>query len=515
MGKMKRTKVLHLITHNCQGFWRMKLMQPFKHEHQESIALSSAAIEARNGVTSHRRMARALLTSIPFLISDLVALIGANLLTLTAVSLFPDYPSIELVPMLPLLCGIFAAINVMFGMYPGTGLNPVLELRKTTMATALLYLMFMASSFLRSGGAILLLPLGIACFLTMGLTPLLRSLVRRVFSRFKWWGQPVLVIGEPNSAKFYTKALNSNPRFGLRPVVISDEKPSPVNNETSSGLPETGTKHASSAIRIGDVSHAIVAMPNWHDFEILSEYDGRLSQVVTVPDHSDIPTVGSRMCDLAVLDSFCLKETLLIKSSVIKRSTDLLLISFCALFIMPVVAMIVLMIKLDSQGPLIYGQKRIGRNGCKFRAWKFRTMVSDADQALEQLLATDPKLREEWEMDHKLKKDPRVTKVGRWLRKLSLDELPQLWNVLVGEMSLVGPRPIVEPEIPRYGESFELYKKVLPGLTGLWQVSGRNNTTYSERVQLDNYYSRHWSFWLDLYILARTFKVVFGAQGAY
>lgn len=490
-------------------------MQPFRHEHQESIALSSAAIEDRNGVTPQHRMSQVLLTSIPLVISDLVALIAANLLALAVITLFVDFPWRELLRMVPLLCGTFAVINTMFGLYPGTGLNPVFELRQTTRASALLYLSFIASVFLHSGGAARLLLLAIASFLTMGLTPLIRSSVRRYFSRFTWWGQPVLVFGDRNSAEFYSKALKSNPRFGLKPLVMAQEYPAAAGNEAPNGSHEEKGKSPTANGSLGNVSYAIITVPSWHDFEILSEYDGRFSNVVTVPDHSDIPIVGNRMCDLAVLDSFCLKETRLIKSSVIKRSMDVLLMSFCALFIMPVVAIIALMMKLDSQGPLIYGQKRIGRNGREFRAWKFRTMVLDADQILEQLLAIDPKLREEWEMDHKLKKDPRVTKVGRWLRKLSLDELPQIWNILVGEMSLVGPRPIVEAEIPRYGESFELYKKVLPGLTGLWQVSGRNNTTYSERVQLDNYYSRHWSFWLDLYILARTFKVVLGAQGAY
>jgi lipopolysaccharide/colanic/teichoic acid biosynthesis glycosyltransferase len=210
-------------------------------------------------------------------------------------------------------------------------------------------------------------------------------------------------------------------------------------------------------------------MPNWPDLQILGQYNGSLSRVITVPGHSDLPTIGNRMCDLAVLDSFCLTRKLFIKSPAIKRAMDILFILFCGLFMMPFVAIIALLIKLDSRGPLIYGQRRIGRHGREFRAWKFRTMVLDADRLLEQYLAADPQLRKEWQMDHKLKNDPRVTRIGRWLRKTSLDELPQLWNILIGQMSLVGPRAIVEAEIPKYGESFEAYKAVLPGLTGLWQ----------------------------------------------
>lgn len=142
-------------------------------------------------------------------------------------------------------------------------------------------------------------------------------------------------------------------------------------------------------------------------------------------------------------------------------------------------------------------------------------MRVDAEQVLESYLASDPTLRAEWERDHKLKQDPRVTWVGNILRKTSLDELPQLWNVLVGDMSLVGPRPIVDAEKEKYGASFSLTSRVMPGITGLWQVSGRNNTTYERRVSLDAYYARNWSLWFDVYILLRTIKTVVRREGAY
>jgi Undecaprenyl-phosphate galactose phosphotransferase WbaP len=200
----------------------------------------------------------------------------------------------------------------------------------------------------------------------------------------------------------------------------------------------------------------------------------------------------------------------------LKDVMDLSIVIIGGLLSLPLIALIALLIKISSPGPVIYGQQRIGFRGSRFRAWKFRTMVRDADKVLDKYLAANPRLREEWEKNHKLQNDPRVTtKIGRWLRRTSLDELPQLWNVLLGEMSLVGPRPIVKAEISKYGESFDLYTKVLPGITGLWQISGRNNTTYAERVRLDSYYVRNWSPWMDLYILARTFKVVLRGEGAY
>jgi lipopolysaccharide/colanic/teichoic acid biosynthesis glycosyltransferase len=130
-------------------------------------------------------------------------------------------------------------------------------------------------------------------------------------------------------------------------------------------------------------------------------------------------------------------------------------------------------------------------------------------------LSKNPSLREEWARDHKLKNDPRVTVVGKFLRRTSLDELPQIWNVIVGDMSFVGPRPIVAAEIGRYGEQFDVYSRVLPGITGLWQVSGRNDTSYSERVELDCYYVQNWSLWLDFHILTRTLGAVLGRKGAY
>jgi len=198
-----------------------------------------------------------------------------------------------------------------------------------------------------------------------------------------------------------------------------------------------------------------------------------------------------------------------------KRISDVVLAGAGGLLLLPLACAISLCIKLQSPGPVLYGQWRIGRGGKKFRAWKFRSMRSDADQVLEAYLQSDPELRSEWERTQKLRFDPRVTSLGRFLRRTSLDELPQLLNVLAGEMSLVGPRPIVEAEVSRYGDNFDLYKRVPGGVTGLWQVSGRSDTTYAERVSLDTFYIMNWSVWLDLCIIFRTFGVVLRSRGAY
>jgi Undecaprenyl-phosphate galactose phosphotransferase WbaP len=184
------------------------------------------------------------------------------------------------------------------------------------------------------------------------------------------------------------------------------------------------------------------------------------------------------------------------------------------LMILPLIALLAILIKLDSSGPVFYIQERLGKNGTRFRAVKFRTMYGDGERILKEVLDSNPDLREEYRVYHKLKKDPRVTRIGRILRKYSLDEFPQLWNVLKGEMSLVGPRPYLEREIPEMNERESIILQAQPGMTGMWQVSVRNETAFSHRLKMDVYYVRNWCPWLDLHILARTAQVVARGTGS-
>jgi Undecaprenyl-phosphate galactose phosphotransferase WbaP len=202
-------------------------------------------------------------------------------------------------------------------------------------------------------------------------------------------------------------------------------------------------------------------------------------------------------------------------SRVLKRIFDLLLATIVGIVSLPILVLVAILVKATSRGPVIYLQPRVGRNRRMFRACKFRTMVKDADEVLNDHLAQFPERQLEWRINRKLRNDPRLTRAGRFLRRTSLDELPQLWNIFRGDMGLVGPRPIAEDELIRYGDSMELYTKVLPGITGLWQVSGRNDTTYEDRVHFDEYYVRNWSVWLDLWIVGRTVKTVISGEGAY
>lgn len=199
----------------------------------------------------------------------------------------------------------------------------------------------------------------------------------------------------------------------------------------------------------------------------------------------------------------------------LKRSFDICFALIFLIVSLPVLIILATALQIDSPGSLFFVQQRVGRHGRMFNCFKFRTMHENAEALLEGLLANSPEARREWELDHKLRSDPRVSRLGRIIRKLSLDELPQLLNILSGEMSVVGPRPIVRAEIIKYGIFFSDYSAVKPGLTGLWQVSGRNDVTYDERVQLDCEYRRKASFMFDLGIVLKTVPAVIIARGSY
>lgn len=198
----------------------------------------------------------------------------------------------------------------------------------------------------------------------------------------------------------------------------------------------------------------------------------------------------------------------------VKRVLDVTFASLGLVFLLPLVIPIGLAIRLHDGGPALFVQSRIGRDGKMFRCFKFRSMVVDADVRLANLLASDPQARAEWATNQKLRKDPRITRLGAFLRKSSLDELPQLLNIIRGDMSIVGPRPIVESEVVKYGPYFTYYKGTKPGLTGLWQVSGRSDTTYDERVALDVDYVRKWNNVRDLQIIFMTIPAILKSKGA-
>jgi exopolysaccharide production protein ExoY len=198
-----------------------------------------------------------------------------------------------------------------------------------------------------------------------------------------------------------------------------------------------------------------------------------------------------------------------------KRGFDVIAATAAIILLSPLLLMLAGLVKFSDGGPVFYGHRRIGRNGSPFRCLKFRTMVENGEAVLADFLARNPKSREEWLATRKLQNDPRVTRVGIVLRKLSLDELPQLFNILLGHMSFVGPRPVVEDELELYGQAADHYLRTRPGLTGLWQVSGRNDVSYGVRVAFDRHYVENWSFRADLKIILMTIPAVFSSRGSY
>lgn len=200
----------------------------------------------------------------------------------------------------------------------------------------------------------------------------------------------------------------------------------------------------------------------------------------------------------------------------LKRIFDIVFSIIVIMFLFPFFLLIALIIRATSPGPAIYYQNRIGRGGKHFKCYKFRTMLPDADARLDEILASHPDIKREWDTNHKLKNDPRITSIGRFLRQTSLDELPQFWNVLKGDLSVVGPRPVVEEELTKhFGDKANIILTIRPGITGIWQVSGRSDTTYAKRIALDEHYIKTRSLLLDCKIIVITIYTLFSKNGAY
>ncbi len=413
---------------------------------------------------------------------------------------------------------VFLAVYAGIGLYSKVSIGAPDELRRATVASTVLFVCLAAITVsLRGARQNFTWTLFLAIIITIALVPLMRECARQLFARESWWGYPTVVFGAGPVAQMVVRAMLKEPGLGLKPVAVLDD----LEHKTHiHGVPVYGgTDLAPALLPPNRAAYAVFAMPDVPHSDLLpmiERYAANFSRVLVIPELTNFASLWVQPRSVGGMLGLELRQQVLQREHQIsKRLLDLLFCLAGSVVVAPLCALIALAIKLDSRGPALYCQRRIGYGNKVFTAWKFRSMVTNADAALEQYLEENPELRDEWERDHKLKNDPRVTAVGRFLRKTSLDELPQLWNVLTGDMSLVGPRPIVDKEVSRYGRSFDLYTRVKGGLTGLWQVSGRNDTSYEERVQLDVYYVRNWSVWLDLCILFRTIAVVLLRKGAY
>ncbi len=419
----------------------------------------------------------------------------------------------------------YLIIGAPIGLFRVAGLNPVQELHKGIQAGlgAMLLSLFLVGMPESGLGWKLLASVEIAT-LVIFVAPLGRLVARAVLSRFSWWGVKAVVIGDGTDAATMIRFLDTSASRGVRVVcqtstkqqfsVVDRDGIRATDHSPIHGINDLEELHQTHAFRLAFLATGDI--PETDAVELTDRLHHLIPNVV-IPICGQFPSLWSNTDDLAGMVAMKCRDRLNRTTSILlKRGTDIVLAGSLLLVLTPLLLVLAGVMKIVSPGPVLFGHPRIGRGGTPFKAWKLRTMVVDADTQLQDLLKKDPELRRQWEVDQKLRHDPRVVPVvGRILRKTSLDELPQLWNVLRGEMSLVGPRPIVQSEVGKYRDHISLYYSVQPGITGLWQVSGRNDTTYDQRVSLDRFYVRNWSFSLDLYLLFRTIRTTVLGEGAY
>ncbi|UEP59816.1 undecaprenyl-phosphate galactose phosphotransferase WbaP [Acidithiobacillus ferriphilus] len=359
--------------------------------------------------------------------------------------------------------------------------------------------------------------------LALGLLPMTRWLVHQALQRMGVWVRPVVVIGCGQNAAEATRALNSDPMLGYsvqRVLVPGGCSPAAGSFPTRAPIEALGEDPLATLAHLGN-PHVVLAldMDQWEAQERLVRSLGISYPNLTIaPPLRGLPLFGMEIMHFFSHEVLMLRvrdNLARLGPRITKRLFDLMAASLLVVLLSPLLFYIAWRIRREDGGPVFFIQKRVGRQGRQFGCLKFRSMVMDAEDRLKRYLHSYPDLAAEYEINFKICNDPRVTRIGKFLRRGSLDELPQLFNVLRGDMSLVGPRPLLERELDRYGENICLYHMVHPGITGLWQVSGRSETTFDERAQLDAWYVKNWTLWYDIVILLRTVKVVLRREGAY
>jgi undecaprenyl-phosphate galactose phosphotransferase, wbaP len=332
--------------------------------------------------------------------------------------------------------------------------------------------------------------------------------------------KPVILIGAGKTAELVLQFFDGDLGYRYRVVGLLDDDP--ISEELPQRFLMLGkVSDAEAIIRDSGIQTVIITAPGMDSErleKLVTKIQPLVRDVLFVPDLMMLPLghVGVEPFYTEKVFMLSIRNNLARRRNrLAKRIFDLVATVVGGLLILPILLILAVLVGIDNKGRIIFAHRRVGRKGKLFPCYKFQSMVPDAQERLEEYLAKNPAAREEWEESFKLANDPRVTKLGGFLRKTSLDELPQLWNVLMGDMSLVGPRPIVTKEIERYGDYIREYYMVSPGITGMWQVNGRSDTTYEERVAMDTWYVRNWSVWIDLVYLFKTVKTVFTGKGAY
>ncbi len=401
--------------------------------------------------------------------------------------------------------------SILFGACQVPPPPPHREVKNTSLTVSLSYLVVLMFLFMTqvsveySRGILLIAWLGSIFSVSM-----VRGLLRRRLCRKSWWGCPTIFLQDEEMCKVLWDEMEEYPARGLKPVAYLNIDY--TNDEWQKEIEAIQNKYTRPMfIWCGSEGESVEGSKKFEQIARICKH------VLFVP----CGKIKKKRFWLAprVLGTsmgFAVRQNLIdLRRLFVKRCIDILLSSLALIVVIPIGVIVASWIRLSTKSNAIYTQERRGQGGKKIRIYKFCTMVHNADEILEQYLDSNPAYRKEWEENQKLFDDPRITPVGKFLRKTSLDELPQIINVLRGDMSLVGPRPIVEDEIEKYGEVYLEYSAVKPGITGLWQISGRNLTTYEQRVWYDNYYVTNWSVWMDLWIIARTIPVVLRGYGAY
>ena len=425
----------------------------------------------------------------------------------------------------PLMLVVFYAA----GLYPGIMVSPADEIRKLTICSFFCFIgicisiVFLSkdSDSIQSVFTVGLLKdskrKGVLCAFLLAIPisslglPIMREISRHFLGKMPFWGVPAVIYVTGSSGTDIIDRLLKRKYLGYHPAIIIDSEAKDCSMYGDVPVfPET--QEILDVIKQLNIKVAI-----------LCSYEGVLRPIVSTYRYTISVSKGQSLYsssmqarDLGGIIAFSSTHNLTrITNLMLKRFIDIFVCVLAAVIVVPVSILIAIVVKLTSRGPVFYGHARIGKNGRVIKCWKFRSMYKNSQEMLEQILATDPVRRAEWERDRKFLDDPRVTPFGKILRKTSLDELPQLWNIFVGEMSLVGPRPVTKDELVKYGEDADYVLSVKPGLSGMWQISGRSDTGYEERVSLDSYYIQNWSIWLDLWILIKTAWVVVNGKGAY
>lgn len=348
----------------------------------------------------------------------------------------------------------------------------------------------------------------------------MRYAVKQTLGRTALLCTPVLIVGAGLTADAAVREFEKDSGLNYEVVgFLEDHEPKTSYTEKYPIL--GGFADLERVVKETGVQHVLIAAPGLPQEQLaglLYRAQSICSDVGVVPNLVEVPmsnVQAESYYDARIMILHVQNNLSKWTNRLVKRIFDVIMTIVGGILISPILLGVALWVYRDSPGPVIYKHRRVGKDGKEFDCYKFRSMCVDSAERLQKLLETDPEARKEWEISFKLKNDPRITRSGAFLRKTSLDELPQLLNVLKGEMSLVGPRPIVQKEVPRYGEYIKEYYMVRPGITGMWQVSGRSDIDYPERVQMDSWYVHNWSVWLDILMLWRTIKVVAGRKGAY